>query len=170
MSDYSLRESEKYFNRLEGVLNSKLFGGNYRFEAKNSEEAYAERSAKYFEELTLENNVFAELVDSGISYVMDLLDERGDEFDLGEDVDELDREGFIRLCEPVTIVFEPSEVLVEAFDLPIAFSIKMHLRAVPDELFEMAMTEHRAIYVGEYRGVSPWNDKLLKKKWNYIGK
>lgn len=167
MSDYSIRKSERYFNRLEGVLNSKLFDMNVPFEAKNCEEAYAKRCAEFFEALTLENEAFAELVDAGISYLEDLLDERGDEFDLGEEIDGITPEDFLRITAPELIVFEMHDLLTED-DCPAAFSIKMQLRAVPDEIFELAMTENRAIYTGEYRGVSPWNENLLKKKWNYV--
>lgn len=169
MSDYSLHVSEKYFNRLEGVLNSKLFGGNIPFEAKNCDEGYARRCAEFFEELDLENDPFFEIIGAGTDYVLDLLEERGDEFDLGEDFDEFSPEDFLRITEPVVIVFERHELLTNE-DSPVAFSMKMHLKAVPDETFELAMQEDKAIYAGEYRGVSPWNEKLLKKKWNYVGK
>lgn len=169
MGDYSLHVSEKYFNRLEGVLNSKLFGGNIQFEAKNCDENYAVRCAEYFERISMDNETFSDLIDAGMDYVLDLLDERSDEFDLGEEFDEFSPEDFLRITEPVVIVFERHELLTNE-DSPIAFSMKMHLRAVPDETFELAMQENKAIYAGEYRGVSPWNDKLLKKKWNYVGK
>lgn len=32
---------------------------------------------------------------------------------------------------------------------------------------EIALHGDTAVYAGEFRGVSPWNEKLLKKKWNY---
>lgn len=165
--EYSIRASEKYYNRLEGVLNSELFGMSVRFEAKNCEECFAVRCAKYFEELTLDNSVFCSLIDAGISYLEDLLDERGDEFDLDEEIDEITREDFLRITAPELIVFELHELLTED-DCPVGFSMRMRLRAVPDELFELAMNENMAIYAGEYNGVSPWNEKLLKKSWNYV--
>ena len=167
MSDYSIHNSEKYFNCLEGTLHSKLFDMNVPFQAKNCEEVYAKRCAELFEKLDLDSEAFSELVYAGIDYVNDLLDERGDEFDLGEELDEITPEDFLRITEPVVIVFEMHDLLTED-DSPVGFSIKMRLRAVPDELFELAMQQERAIYAGEYRGVSPWNDKLLKKKWNYV--
>ncbi len=170
MSDYSFRVSEKYFNRLEGVLNSKLFGGNIPFEAKNCDESYAKRCAEFFEKLSIENDAFFELIDGGMDYVLDLIEERGEEFDLGGDMDEeFTPERFVEITVPDVVVFERHELLTNE-DSPIAFSMKMHLRAVPDETFELAMQEDKAIYAGEYRGVSPWNEKLLKKKWNYVGR
>lgn len=168
MSDYQIRESERYFNRLEGVLHSELFGANIPFEAKNCDETYAVRCAEFFEKLTLENETFSRLVDAGLDYIADLLDERGDEFDLGEEADgDLTAENFLKLTAPALIVFERHELLSDE-DSPVAFGMKMYLRAVPDEIFELAMQEEQAVYAGEYRGVSPWNDKLLRKKWNYL--
>ena len=169
MNKYFIRESEHYFNRLEGVLRSELFGERISFEAKKCGEIYAERCADFFEKLTLENEIFSELVRAGIDYIADLLDERGDEFDLGvEYYEEITAENFVKMTIPQWIVFERHELLSDE-ECPAAFSIKMALRAVPDEIFELAMQEEKAIYAGEYRGVSPWNDRLLKKKWNYIG-
>lgn len=169
MNNYFIRESERYYNRLEGILRSELFGSNVPFEAKNCDEIYAERCAKFFEELTLENAVFSELVGAGIDYLSDLIDERGDEFELGVELDEeITAEDFLKITIPEMIVFERHELLTNE-DSPVAFSVKMALRAVPDEIFELAMQEEKAVYAGEYRGVSPWNDKLLKKKWNYLG-
>lgn len=167
MSDYSIHASEKHYNRFEGVLYSKLFDMSVPFEAKDCEECFAVRCADFFEKLDLNNSTLCELIDAGIIYLEDLLDDRGDEFDLGEDIDEITREDFLRITAPELIVFELHDLLTED-DCPVGFSIKMHLRAVPDEIFELAMQEERAIYAGEYNGVSPWNEKLLKKKWNYI--
>ncbi|MCH5204555.1 MAG: hypothetical protein J1F03_07385 [Oscillospiraceae bacterium] len=167
MSDYSIHNSEKYFNRLEGVLYSKLFDLKLPFVAKNCDEEYAKRCAEFFEALDLDSEAFSELICAGIDYVTELLDERGDEFDLGEEFDEMTPEDFLRITAPVVIVFEKHSLLTDD-DSPIGFSIQMRLREVADEFFELAMQEEKPIYAGEYRGVSPWNEKLLKKKWNYV--
>ena len=167
VSRFSIRSSKKHYNRLEGVVYSNLFEMKISFEAKNCEEVYAVRCAKYFEELTFDNEAFSELVYAGIDYLNDLFDERGDEFDLGEEFDEITPEDFLRITAPVVIVFEKHSLLTDD-DSPIGFSIQMRLREVADEFFELAMQEEKPIYAGEYRGVSPWNEKLLKKKWNYV--
>ncbi len=170
MADYKIHESKGYFGRLEGVVNSALFGCEIPFlTSKSSGEEYARRCAGYFESLTLENETLKAVLDAAAEYLTDFLDENGDSFDYEKSsYEEMTAGSIIRLCEPVQLNFEQHDLLSEE-DSPIAFALKLRLKELPDEIFEIAMREDTPVYAGEYRGVSPWNDKLLKKKWNYVG-
>lgn len=174
MSDnYSLCESRAYFGCLDGRLRSPLFGREIAFLVKGGE-VYGERCAEWFEGLTAENLAEYPVVNALFGalgeYVIDLLDERGEEFELGgfaydEDtpVTEL-----IGALSPVGLTFERFGYLSDE-ECPVAFSLKLSFAPVPDELMEIALHGDVAVYAGEFRGVSPWNEKLLKKKWNYAG-
>lgn len=173
MSDnYSLCESKSYFGCLDGRLRSPLFGREIEFLAKGCEETYAIRCAEYFEGITVDNladyPVLNALFGALGEYVIDLLDERGEEFELGDfaydedsPIDEL-----IKALTPAGLVFEKSGYLSDE-DCPIAFSLKLSFAPVPDEIMEIALHGDIAVYAGEFLGVSPWNEKILKKKWNY---
>ncbi len=170
MADYEIHESKGYFGRLEGVVSSALFGCRVSFlTSKGSGELFARRCAAYFESLSLENDTLKAVLDAAAEYLTDFLDENGDSFEYEKSrYEEITAESIVRLCVPVQLFFEQHDLLSEE-DSPIAFSLKLRLKELPDEIFEIAMREDTPIYAGEYRGVSPWNDKLLKKKWNYIG-
>lgn len=173
MSDrYSLCESRSYFGCLDGRLRSPLFGHEIEFLAKGCDEIYAERCAEYFEKITVENladyPVLNALFEALGEYVTDLLDERSDEFELGDFVYDEDSTvaDLLKALTPVGLTFEKFSLLSDE-ECPIAFSVKFSFDPVADEYMEIALHGDVAVYAGEYRGVSPWNDKLLKKKWNY---
>ncbi len=170
--NYSLCESKAYFGCLDGRLRSPLFGGEIVFLVKGDDPVYARRCAEYFEGITAENlaeyPVIEALFGALGEYVADLLDERGEEFELGDFAYD---EGspitdLLKALTPAGLVFERSGYVSEE-ECPPAFSLKLSFNPVPDELMEIALHGDVAVYAGEFRGVSPWNEKLLKKKWNY---
>lgn len=169
-NNFSIKESTDFFGWLEGKVNLPLFGCGIRFHIKGNDSAYALRCAEYFEKITAENlrehTALYACFTALVQYVADLLDD-GD-FDLGEIVFDEDSsvDDLIKLLTPTALTFERSAYLTEE-ECPIAYSIKLSLAPVPDEVMEIALHGDEPVYVGEYRGVSPWNDKLLKKKWNY---
>ena len=89
MSDnYSLCESKAYFGCLDGRLKSPLFGGDIVFLVKGNDELYARRCAEFFEGITMDNleeyPTLNALFGALGEYVIDLLDERGEDFELGD--------------------------------------------------------------------------------------
>ncbi|MCM1164652.1 MAG: hypothetical protein NC299_12695 [Lachnospiraceae bacterium] len=173
MSDkYSLCESRAYFGCLDGRLRSPLFGREIEFLVKGNDEIYARRCAEYFEKITAENlaeyPVLNALFGALGEYVVDLLDERGDELELGDfTYDEGSSVAdLLKALTPAALTFERSPYHSEE-ECPIAFGVKLGFDPIADEYMEIVMRGVTAVYAGEYRGVSPWNDKILKKKWNY---
>ena len=167
---YSLRENDLR-GCLEGELFSPLFGRKIRFLAKNCDEIYAVRCAEYFENITLdimrENAELSKLVDGAAAYILDLVDENDfylENFSFDEDSPS---EEIFKFLTPAALVFEKFKLLDDE-DCPIAFSLKMSFDPVPDEAVEIAIHGEVPVYAGEFSGVSPWNDRLLKKRWNYI--
>lgn len=169
MSDYELRESGGYFGRLEGKVYSAIFGCKIPFlTSKNCGEEYARRCAEFFEGLSLSNEAFNRVLSAAGEYLVDFFDERGDEFDfITEDLSEITAEKVVELSEPVSLVFEKNGLLSDE-DSPPAFSLKKRLKELPDEIFEIALREDFPVYAGEFSGVSPWNERLLKKKQNFV--
>lgn len=171
--NYSIKESAGYFGDLEGKFNFTLFGCGISFRVKGDDIIYARRCAEFFEGITAEN--FAEypamsaLFEALGRYISDLLDERGEEIELGDFAFD---EGspitdLLKVLTPVGLTFERLSCLSEE-ESPIAFSLKLSFDPVPDEIVEIAAHGDVPVYAGEYRGVSPWNEKLLRKRWNYI--
>lgn len=169
MSNFEIRESGGYFGRLEGKLYSELFGCKIPFlTSKNCGEEYARRCAEFFEGLSLSDDALNRVLSAAGEYLVDFFDECSDEFDfITEDLSEITAETVVEISEPVSLVFERSGLLSDE-DCPPAFSLKMRLKELPDEIFEIAMREDYPVYAGEFSGVSPWNERLLKKKHNYI--
>lgn len=167
---YSIRESG-YYRCPEGELFSPLFGCKIRFIAKNCENIYAVRCADYFESVTEEfarnDEMFSRLADGVAAYILDLIDDNDFELSRFSFDDNLPSVEIFKWLTPQLLVFEKFKLLDDE-DCPIAFSIKLSFDPVPDELAEIAAHGDVPIYAGEYMGVSPWNDKLLKKSWNYI--
>lgn len=171
--NYSIKESADYFGDLEGKVNFTLFGCGISFRVKGDDIIYARRCAEYFEGITAENiaeypamNVLFEALGR---YISDLLDERGDDWELGGFVfdDEPALADILKVLTPVGLIFERHPCLSEE-ESPIAFSLKLSFDPVPDEIAEIAAHGEVPVYAGEYRGVSPWNERVLKKRWNYI--
>ncbi len=168
--NYCLRESER-FNCLEGEIYSPLFGRKIIFLAKGCDSVYALRCAEYFESVTEDtvrgDAALAALADGAAAYILELIEEN--DFELGdftfdEDIPSVE---IFKFLTPAVLVFERFKLLDDE-DCPIAFSLKMSFDPVPDEAVEIAVHGDVPVYAGEYRGVSPWNDRLLKKSWNYI--
>ena len=172
-NNYSIKESADYFGWLEGKLNMPLFGCGVRFHVKGNDEVYARRCAEYFEGITAENiakhTALYTCMEALVRYVADMLDEHSGEFDLGDVVfDEYSAVGdLLKLITPESVTFERSAYISEE-ECPIAYSIKFSFSPVPDEIMEITLHGDVAVYAGEYRGVSAWNEKLLKKKYNYL--
>ena len=169
-NNYFLRENDRY-NCLEGELYSPLFEMKIRFFAKNCDEIYAVRCAEYFETITkdtmCENAELSVLADGVAAYILDLIEEN--DFDLGNFSFDENSPGveIFKYLTPAALVFERFKLLDDE-DCPVAFSLKMSFDPVPDEAVEIALHGDVPVYAGEYRKVDPWNDRLLKKKWNYI--
>lgn len=169
---YAMRESKAYFGCLDGRLSSPLFGREIAFLVKGGDEIYGARCAEYFEKITAENlgeyPVLNALFEALGEYVIDLLDDRGEEFELGDF--SFDEESpitdLLKSLSPVGITFERFGYLTEE-ECPPAFSLKLSFDPVADEYMEIALHGDVAVYAGEFRGVSPWNDKIIRKKWNY---
>lgn len=171
--NYSIKESTDYFGWLEGTVNFPLFGCRMRFHVKSGDTIYAHRCAEYFEGIAAENlkehTALYTCLEALVKYVADMLDEHSGEFELGNFIfDEYSSVGdLLKIIVPASLTFERSAYIPEE-DCPIAFSLKFSFAPVPDEIMEIALHGDEPVYVGEYRGVSPWNDKLLKKKFNYL--
>lgn len=169
-NNYSIKENTEFYGRLEGKVNLPLFGCGIRFHVKGDDSLYAVRCAEFIEKITVENlreyHTLYKCFEKLAEYVVDLLDES--DFDLGDVVFDEDSsvEDLIKILSPTALVFERDTYVVEE-ECPIAFSLKLCLAPVPDEVMEIAIHGDVPVYVGEFRGVSPWNEKLLKKKWNY---
>lgn len=169
---YSLRVSSSRFGCLDGRLRSPLFGREIPFLAKGCDEVYAVRCAEFFEEINAgeleEYPVLVSLFRALGEYITDMIEERGGAFELGDF--EYDEDApiteLLRYLTPDELLFERFGYLSDE-ECPPAFSLKLRFVPVPDEIMEIAMHGDEAVYAGEFRGVSPWNDKLLKKKWNY---
>lgn len=172
-NDYSIKQSEDFFGQLEGKVRIPLFNCGIRFHVKGDNPIYARRCAQYIETVTSENlkeqTALYTCLEALVKYVADMLDEHSGEFELGDFIfDEYSSVGdLLKMIAPTGLVFERSDYIPEE-DCPIAFSLKFSFVPVPDEIMEIALHGDEPVYVGEYRGVSPWNDKLLKKKYNYL--
>lgn len=171
-NNFSPHESDRY-NCLEGELYSPLFGRKIVFFAKGCDSVYAVRCAEYFKTVTLDNirtsAELSRLADGAAAYILELVEEN--DFELGSfafDEDSPSEEIF-KFLSPAGLVFERFKLLDDE-DCPIAFSLKMSFDPVPDECVEIALHGDVPVYAGEYRGVSPWNDRLIKKSWNYLNK
>lgn len=169
--NFSLKISGKYFGCFEGEVYSPLFGRKIEFLAKGCDEIYARRCAEYFEtitpELVREDAALSALAEGLAAYILELVDEN--DFDIGHFALDEDSpsEDVFKTVSPAGLVFERFKLLSDE-DCPIAFALKLSFNPVPDELAEIALHGDVPLYAGEYRGVSPWNDRLLKKSWNYI--
>lgn len=172
-NDYSIKQSEDFFGQLEGNVRSPLFNCGIRFHVKGDDPIYARRCAEYIEAVTAENlkeqTALYSCLEALVKYAVDMLEERGDELDLGDlifdensTVDDL-----LKLIAPTGLEFERSDYIAEE-ECPIAFSMKLAFTPVADEYMEIALHGDEPVYAGEYRDVSPWNEKLLKKKYNYL--
>ncbi len=165
--DVSLTESTNYFGSLEGVIKSHFFGCNINAVAKKCGESYARKCAEYLDALP------AELLDTlqraSKAYLIDLMYEHEDEYELPEDFsfdEDSPAADIMEWLSPEMIVFESG--ILSDDDAPPAFSLKMMFTPVPDEYIEWVVRNDTAVYVGEYNDISPWNEKIQKKKWNYI--
>lgn len=171
--NYSIKESADYFGWLEGKVELPLFGCTLRFHVKGNDEVYARRCAEYLEGITAENiakhTALQTCLEALVKYVADMLDEHSGEFDLGDVVFDEDStvDDLLKMIEPISLTFERSSFVSEE-ECPIAYSIKFSFMPVPDETMEIALHGDTPIYAGESRGVSAWNEKLLKKKYNYL--
>lgn len=121
-----------------------LFGKETEFLVKGGE-VYGMRCAELFEGITADNLAEYPAVNALFKalgeYVIDLLDDRGDEFELGgfsydEDtpVTEL-----IKALSPVGLTFERSGLLSDE-ECPVAFSLKMSFSPFPTSLWRSPCT------------------------------
>lgn len=169
---YSLCESKR-FNGWEGEVYSPLFGVDISFTAKHCEEIFVRRCAEFFEELSLERLAEFPAVEAVLKalgdYLVDFLDEHRDEFDLGEFSFDKDQGvcGVLKAVIPESVSFERLVYLTDE-ECPVAFAMKLCFAPVPDEIMEIALHGDISVYAGEYRRISPWNESILNKKWNYV--
>lgn len=167
MKDVFFRPSANFFGSMEAELDLKLFGTRVRTIARRCGEVYGRRCAAYLDDLP--EKLLDTLQRATLAYLIDLLDEHEGEFELptGLILDEdTDPAEVMHWITPVQAVLD-NGILSEE-DAPPAFSIKLLFRPVPDEFLEWTVRDDTAVYVGEYADVSPWNEKIMKKKWNYI--
>ncbi len=171
MSDYGLHESRGYFGRIEGKVRIELFDCEIPFMAmKDCDEIYARRCAEYIEKITCEDETLHRVFEVAADYLTDFFNEHSGEFDIDESVYEsITAEDIPKLCVPFDLLFERHDLLSDE-ESPVAFTMKLRLRELPDEEFQIAMREDTPVYVGECRNISLWNDNLLKKKWNYLNR
>lgn len=163
MSRVEITESG-YYNSSAGVLHSANYGCDVELIGRKADEGYLIRCAEYFE--ALPEKIAQPLKSASAAYLSDFTSEHENELDI--DVSEVTEENVMSLLMPVQLTAVPHELLTEE-DSPPAFSAKFMFMAVPDEFVEWAVCGDMAVYVGEYREVSPWNEKLRTKKWNYLG-
>ncbi len=153
-----------YYNAVGGVLHSARYRCDTELFGKKVGEGYVKRCAEYFE--ALPENILSALKAASAEYLNDFLEEN--EGDLDTDwLDEVTAENVMMFLVPVRLTVFPHELLTEE-DAPPAFSVKLMFSPVPDTLVEWAVRGDTAVYVGEYREVNPWNEKLRTKRWNYL--
>ena len=171
--NYCIKINTDHFGWLEGKINFSLFGCGIRFHVNCDDDVYARRCAEYLESITKDNitrhTAMYACLEALVKYVADMLDEHSGEFDLGDLIfDENSTvEELIGIITPMELIFERSGFM-SGDECPPAFSLKLGFSPVPDEVMEIALHGDVPIYAGEYRGVSAWNENLLKKKYNYL--
>ncbi len=155
-----------FYNAVEGILHSDRFGCDISLFGKKTGEGYLTRCAEYFEQLP--DGILHTLAAASAAYLSDFLEEHEDELDVGG-LTEVTEENALSLLVPVQLTAVPHELLTDE-DAPPAFGVKLMFRPVPDEFVEWTVCGDDPVYVGEYREVSPWNEKIKSKKWNYLNK
>ncbi len=172
-NNYGIKESAEFFGWCEGVVKLPLFGCGIKFRVKNGDSVYALRCAEYIETVTADNlkeqTALYSCLEALVGYVADMLEEHCGEFDTGDLIfDEYSMvSDLLKIIKPIALTFERFSLLSDE-ECPIAYSVKFCFTPVPDEIMEIAVRGDIPIYAGEFCGVSPWNDKLLKKKYNYL--
>lgn len=157
-------ESADYFNTIEGVLYSSRFGAEVMLYGKNVSEEYLTRCADYFD--TLPGEISEKLRQATAAYLNDMLEEHAGEFAF--DVIEFNAQNAAPFIVPVELHTQSFRLLSED-DSPAAFSVKFAFSPVADQYIEWTVRGEQAVYAGEYIGVSPWDEKILRKSWNYVG-
>lgn len=156
-------ESADYFNTIEGVLYSSRFGAEVMLYGKNVSEEYLTRCADYFD--TLPGEISEKLRQATAAYLNDMLEEHAGEFAF--DVIEFNAQNVAPFIVPVELHTQSFRLLSEE-DSPAAFSVKFAFSPVADQYIEWTVRGEQAVYAGEYIGVSPWDEKILRKSWNYV--
>lgn len=157
-------ESPRFYNAIEGVLSSDRFGCVIEIIGKRVGEEYLVRCAKAFNRIPEET--LEKLYNASAEYLTDLVADHTGEFDLDEYC--------VINAENVRYMLRPEQLTAEAHDLladedaPAAYSVTLVFRPVPDERIEWTVRDGEPVYVGEFRGISPWNEKVRKKSWNYV--
>lgn len=95
-----------------------------------------------------------------------MLEEHAGEFAF--DVIEFNAQNVAPFIVPVELHTQSFRLLSEE-DSPAAFSVKFAFSPVADQYIEWTVRGEQAVYAGEYIGVSPWDEKILRKSWNYVG-
>lgn len=157
-------ESADYFNTIEGVLYSSRFGAEVMLYGKNVSEEYLTRCADYFD--TLPGEISEKLRQATAAYLNDMLEEHAGEFAF--DVIEFNAQNVAPFIVPVELHTQSFRLLSEE-DSPAAFSVKFAFSPVADQYIEWTVRGEQAVYAGEYIGVSPWDEKILRRSWNYVG-
>lgn len=156
-------ESADFFNTTEGVIITDS-GNEIGLFGKKVGEDYLRKCAEYFGQLPAE--LRETLCEASAAYLTDIVEEHAEEYDT-DYLPELTSRNVLTFLKPVELRTEAHDILSEE-DMPPAFSLKLEFTPVPVEAVEWVVRGEDAMYVGEYRGVSPWNDNLSGKRWNYI--
>ncbi len=156
-------KSADFFNTTEGVIFTDT-ENEIRLFGKKVGEDYLRKCAEYFSRLPAE--LRETLCNATSEYLTDTIEEHADEYDI-DYLPEITAENVLTFLKPMELRTEAHDILSEE-DTPPAFSVKLEFTPVPVELVEWVVRGEDAMYVGEYRGVSPWNDSLSGKRWNYI--
>lgn len=160
-------ESSNFYGSLEGRIRSELFGCEIWAVAKKCGEGYARRCTAHLD--SMPDELLETLQEATLAYLIDLLDEHEGEYELPAHFfldEESSADEVMHWIKPQQIVFDNG--ILSDDDAPPAFSIKLVFTPVPDEFIEWVVRDTTAVYVGEYNDISPWNEKIMKKKWNYI--
>lgn len=155
--------SADFFNTTEGVIFTDA-ENEIRLLGKKVGETYLIKCAEYFCQLPAE--LRETLCEATAEYLTDTIEEHADEYDI-DYLPEINAGNVLTFLRPVELRTEAHDILSEE-DMPPAFSVKLEFTPVPVELAEWVVRGDDAMYVGEYRGLSPWNDNLSGKRWNYI--
>ncbi len=167
MKDVFFKPSKDFYGSMEAEIHWSLFNRDVWAIGRKCGEVYARRCTQHIENLPEE--MIAKLQEATLLYLIDFLDEHEDELELPTGLildEETDPAEIMHWVRPVLITYDKGVLSDE--EAPPAISIKLMFTAVPDEFLEWVIRDNMIVYIGEYDDISPWNDKIMKKKWNYI--
>lgn len=144
---------------VEGKMYWKLFDREIEVLINDADEDYAQRCADYLDNLPEE--LLDRLRRATLLYAQDFY----------EMTEERELKKFSKM-KPKKILnyVRPSLLLIEKpEDDRIAFHIEMNCDWEIEHGLEWSILDGQAMYVGDFEGVSPWND-FMDSDWNYLTK